>query len=459
MFFLYGNRIQMEIPDVIGDQLIKDIITTHETNSLLKQRYLKLQSYYNGTYDVRTNATENTSDNKILNDYAGYIVDTIHGYWLGKPVNYTSTNKPYMVAIQDIYDANNEAYHNSIVGRQMGIKGESFEIVYVNENKEMKFVRVPQEEMVVIYDISLDPQIELAIRYYTITDVLTTAKFRKVELYWKDKVQYYTEMQGNFILNEEVPHFFGEVPVIHYENSDERIGDFEKVLSQINEYSTRLSNNANELDYMREAYLKLSGVVMDEEAIKALGKKGIIALEEGGDAQFLIKNLQDVFNQNHMNRINGDIHKFTKVPDLSDEKFAGNLSGVAIEYKLWGLEQIAVIKEAMFEKALKRRLRLITTILNLKGGSYDSRDIEITFTRNMPTNALEEVDKTIKSQQLGLLSDEKLLSMLPFVDDPAYELLKYKKQQAEKATQAQPIVVQPTAQPQANPTTQVNPNA
>ena len=65
------------------------------------------------------------------------------------------------------------------------------------------------------------------------------------------------------------------------------------------------------------------------------------------------------------------------VPHLCDESFGGNLSGVAIAYKLWGLEQLCAMKERKFKKGLQRRIELITNILNIKGGHYDYKDSEI----------------------------------------------------------------------------------
>ena len=39
-------------------------------------------------------------------------------------------------------------------------------------------------------------------------------------------------------------------------------------------------------------------------------------------------------------RSRDDIHKFSMIPDLTDENFAANASGVAMKYKLFGLEQL-----------------------------------------------------------------------------------------------------------------------
>lgn len=97
-------------------------------------------------------------------------------------------------------------------------------------------------------------------------------------------------------------------------------------------------------------------------------------------------------------------HKFFK-------NFSKNISGVAIKYKLIGLEQIRSRKEREFKKSLQRRIELIAGMLKLKNqAQIDFRDIEIVFTANIPANLEEQAQ--IVSQLDGLISKKTLLSQL-----------------------------------------------
>ena len=80
---------------------------------------------------------------------------------------------------------------------------------------------------------------------------------------------------------------------------------------------------------------------------------------------------------------------------------------------------------SQLEKALRRRIELFGWIEQIKGDKVT--DFKITFTNNLPTNTLEIAQ--IVNQLRGLVSDETLLSQIPFVDDAEEEL---KKAQAEK---------------------------
>ena len=113
---------------------------------------------------------------------------------------------------------------------------------------------------------------------------------------------------------------------------------------------------------------------------------------------------------------------------MSDDAFAGNTSGVAIKYKLIGLEQVRSRKERCFKKSLQRRIELIAGMLKTKSkADIDFRDIEITFTANIPANNQEQAD--IVQALYGLVSQKRLLSLLPFVTDPAEELEELRKEQ------------------------------
>lgn len=106
------------------------------------------------------------------------------------------------------------------------------------------------------------------------------------------------------------------------------------------------------------------------------------------------------------------------VPDLSDEKFAGNSSGVAIRYKLMGLESLTRIKERGFREGLRQRLRGYAHYMELKNGTrLDADKVNIQFSVNLPINEYE-LSQTLNNLR-GLVPEEVLLGQVPFVEDVA----------------------------------------
>ena len=105
------------------------------------------------------------------------------------------------------------------------------------------------------------------------------------------------------------------------------------------------------------------------------------------------------------------------MPNLSDENFAGNLSGVAIRFKLFGLETKCIIKERKMEKALRDFVRVLAVPIRVSTGhEVDIVNLKVEFTRNVPNNLTELVDTVTKLN--GTVDKETLLSLLPFIDNP-----------------------------------------
>jgi SPP1 family phage portal protein len=137
------------------------------------------------------------------------------------------------------------------------------------------------------------------------------------------------------------------------------------------------------------------------------------------------------------NAIKADIHKFSMVPDLTDEQFAGNVSGVAMRYKLLGLENLTRIKERWFREGLQDRMRLYAHFLGVKGSpALDADRVTVTFSRSLPENLLE-ISQMVNNLK-NTVPDALLLSQIPFVDnvEAATNLLKTQQEEALKAQQA-----------------------
>ena len=175
----------------------------------------------------------------------------------------------------------------------------------------------------------------------------------------------------------------------------------------------------------------------DEESTRPLDFKNnrvLNFLDSDCKAEYLIKNINDVALENYKVRLNKDIHKFSNVIDVTDENFASNISGIAMKYKLSGMENITGIKESKFRKGLYRRLELITKILNIKtNNTHLYTEIIPVFSRNIPSNETELV--SMAKQLYGMISEDTLLSIIPFVSDVENEKTLLEKENEEKAIQ------------------------
>ena len=398
-----------------------------------QMKYQKLERYYVGDHDIlHSERTDKTGgDNRIVNNMARYITDTATGYFLGQPVVYSSENEEYLQTIQDIFDYNDEQDHNTELGKQCSIKGDCFEMVYLDEDGRIRLGLVFPENLILFYETESEFTSPLAaIRMVRGMDKNGNILLR-VEFWTWTRVIYLQSFNGGVLeVTGWKEHYWNDVPFCEYVNNRERIGDFEGVLSEIDAYNRVQSNTANYFQYNDDAILKVTRLGdVDSKDIAQMKRERAVILEDGGDVGWILKTVDDTALENYKNRLREDIHLGANVPNMTDEAFGGNLSGVAVSYKLWGLEQICAIKERKFKRALQRRIELITHVLNLLGHNYDYRDLDMQFRRNKPQNILEQ------SQIIGNLSSmlpkETLLQLLPFVDNPKEELEKLVEEKQE----------------------------
>ena len=155
----------------------------------------------------------------------------------------------------------------------------------------------------------------------------------------------------------------------------------------------------------------------------------MLCLPVDAKAEYITKNVNDSQIENLLSRIHDSIYRIAQCPDFSSESFVGGVSsGVALAYRLTGMETRAGKIEAEMKKALQRRVEIICGMAALKMGENIFRDINITFKRNVPADVNNTIS-LINSLQ-GIVSDETLLSQLDFIPDVNAELERLEKQRA-----------------------------
>lgn len=425
--------ITLNSVEELTESVIKRIVNNHRMTVL--PRLQKLERYYRSENDIKNRVMNDPTkpNNKISNSYASYITDTLVGYFIGEPITYNCQDKTLLDSLNMIFEYNDEADENSELAKDASIYGVAFEELYISEN-QLRFKRLNPQEVIPIYDKSIEQNLVAVIRYYDDYNYFEDKDYTIVEIIDDKAVRRY--MAGNnlagmtsFLLLEEYPHYFNMVPVAIFENNEDQTGDFEKVISLIDAYDKMESNSLNDFEYFTDCYLALYGFTADADDIREMKEKRVLLMDEGTSAEWLVKQTDDSTVENMKVRLDADIHKFAKCPNLADKEFSSNASGVAIKFKLLGTENLVSIKERKFKKGLQQRFELISQITSLLGGNFDWRDIDIIFTRNIPSNILD-IASMVKSLE-GLVSDETLLAQIPFVEDVEAEMDRVRKQKEE----------------------------
>ena len=383
--------------------LILAYVRAHEQEALRRAR---MYDYYRGKHDILKRVMNDPTkpNNRLCCGYPSLIANAYAGYMHGEPVNY-STDEAMGEVIAETMNYNDAQAEDAMLGLDLAVCGVAVELHYTDADAMERFKRVDPVNCVEVRDGTLEDKLTALIRYYDTVDVLTNKLTRHIDVYEPDVITYYEQEGAELIETAQEQHFYGDVPAVVYQNNTDRMGDFEGVITLIDAYDLMQSESLNDQEYFSDAYLVLKDLMgTSNEQIADMKKNRVLLLPADADAGFLIKQQSDAITENIKNRLNNDIHVFSGCPDMNDENFAGNASGVAIRYKLLQFENIAGVKEREFKRALQRRLELLCNIWAVKGkGEFDWREVQISFKRALPQNLLEIAQALA---QLGsLLSD------------------------------------------------------
>lgn len=406
------DRDLMNEDGTIPIKLLVKCIDEHK--SIVANRYEKLNNYYDGEHKILNRILSSASlpNNKIVANHAEYITDMATGYVFGTPVSYGGNGSD---ELNKIFIEIDEDSHNNELALDLSIFGVGYELLYMNDKE------VPYPELAVVSPLNsflvVDSTVKhkpiFGVTYYPKYDIEGSKNGYDVNVYTDKDITHYffndlTSESPTLIEIEE--HYFKGVPLIEYKNNKKFRGDFEGVITLIDAYNLLQSDRVNDKEQMVDALLAVInaslGDTEDEkvETAKLLKELKIIELEQGGDAKWLVKNLNETEIEVLKNSLKDDIHEFSKVPCLTDENFVGNASGVAMKYKLLGFEQLGKTKERYFKQGVRQRLKLMSNIENIRAKNINSSEIDITMKRSLPVD--DELAARIAQETEGFISWE-----------------------------------------------------
>ncbi|MDX8367850.1 phage portal protein [Cytobacillus sp. IB215665] len=395
-------------------------------NELRKQRsgLQRYKDYYDGKHSILNTYTEqeDQANMKLVFNFPKKFVTNMAGYSLGTPLTYISrTGKDQAVHDIELNFSHWEKAHNQKLSKEADIYGEAYEINYINADGEFASVVATPMTMYILTDGSEERNVTAAI--HTFKKPFDDAEY--LDVYTEDKIIHYKD--DNLTLIGTDTHIFGRVPINIFRANDESECIYNDIITLVDAYNVINSDLTNEISDHRNAMIKVLGAKLDdEEEIKKLKKYGILNVPTGADVDWLIKNINDTFVQNTLTNIEKKIYDLMDQVNFN-EQWASNTSNVALKNKLLALSHRCSLKESLFEKAIMQRLKNFFTYLGVKQAKkVDYRDIKVKFTRNLPFDIVSTADAVSKLE--NIVSQETLLSLLPFVENPALEIEKFNKE-------------------------------
>lgn len=442
----------------ITKDLLQKIIAKHKANAVynrnLYERYMTLKESV-PIFGRQPRYEDDDINNKINNDFFGEIVDFKTGYFAGKPIAYSyskgkeaeeTTGGENAVelaakAVTDFTTRNNMYGIDMETTKFASIYGYSGRLFYIDTDGNERVMPVHGYETIILSSTNISEP-EFAVRYYETKDInggtIWTANFydnKNIHI-WQGTSLY------DLAETEIKPHLFDYCPLQGILNNSEALGDAEKVLALIDDYDKGLSDNSNEIEAFVHSYLIFEGLKIDDDTIRKGQKSGAYVFPAGGTQQgrayFLTKNINDAFTEHHLTRLENNIYRFSKTPNLNDESF-GSASGISLKFKLHGLETKCGMYQAQMMNAAQYMWKLLSSAWAKKGIKVDPLQITMDFKRNFPQDLASEA-QIVQALIAAGLPKIVAYSQLSFVDDVEYimQLIEDEKNEVPSLTKDLP---------------------
>lgn len=414
-----GAIVQLSQP--ANDQdAAKQIVQLHKQQNL--PELWRKHELYIGKHDIlsETQTEPYKPDNRLVTNYAKYLADTFTGYQYGIPAS--------------ISDKNDEAVEKNIqaielqkaladIAKSSSIYGKAYAVLYHDDNADIKTRSVLAMDAIVARDPATN---EVLYAVHAPFSFLKQGAKRTYGEFYTKKAKYSISLDsaGGVTITDPMPYGFAEIPVVEFDENSDAMGVFDSVTTLINAYNKAISEKANDVDYFADAYLKVTGVQLDQETAYTIKENRIFnAWSDNGDnnvdMSFVEKPNADTTQEHLLDRLKESIFAISMVSDISQQDF-GNASGTALAYRMQAMDNLAKVKDAEMDKSIRQLLRVASTSPRATIPATAADSVDITFSRNIPLN-LESEAKVVNLLD-GQVSDRTKLSVLSIVKDPQSEL-------------------------------------
>lgn len=377
-----------------------------------------------------------SENNKLVVPMPRLLVDEYAGYFGGNAPTVQLEDETDNDSLQVWLNDSEFADEHSEIVKAVGIYGRSYLLAYQGEDSKPKIAHVEPDEGFMIYDDTIKSEPLAFVRYNRdyLNHVTGTIYYAGFSIDFKDDK-----------LEEPVNYVWHEVPAVEFYSNEERQGIFDGVKTLIEALDKALSKKADQVDYFDNAYLLALGLNLEDENGRIhIDREQRFIYSPDADAtnakvEFIGKPDADGMQENLINRLIDLIYYTSMIPNLQDSAFSGNSSGVALQFKLLPMQNMAAFQERKFIKSLRRMFKVLFESADggqiVRAINKDSwLDLKFTYTRNMPQNMADAVSTAVQAS--SLLSQQTALAMIPGIDDPQAEIKRKEDEQSNSMKKA-----------------------
>lgn len=417
----YTAEIRAIQENGITPELLSRIIKKHLPNARYnKKLYERYQVIASGvpifSRQPRFQEGNDVINNTVNNDFFSEIIDFKVGYFAGVPVAYsysdtkeakedTAGNGATIAEAEEARDRASKALSDFVTRNNMfdvdmettkyaSICGYSGRLMYHDIDGNERVMPVAPFETIILSETDEVAEPTYAVRYYNEKNI-DGEEYMVAEFYDESTIRFFKGSVGSLVEEPEKEklNLYGYCPLQGIANNKELLGDAEKVLELIDAYDRAVSDSSNEVESFANAYMVFENIQISDDEMRKAQVSGSIQFRSSSNAAgkvyFLTKDNNGTFVENHLKRVQENIYKFSKTPNLSDSAF-GTSSGVALKFKLTGLESKCGMFQAKCITANNYMFKLWGYAMSKKQIKVDPLQCVCEFKRNFPLDLLSE---------------------------------------------------------------------
>ena len=449
------------------DKRFLELEITAWLNAPERKRQLAGEMYYDGEQAVlrrRRMALDDEGkpvelkhlpNNRLVNNQYSKMVDQKTNYSFGRPFSFDTENKQYAEALNAVLGAKFRRLIRA-VGEGAWIGGKSWLYPYY-EGGKLAFKRFPADEVLPFWADADHTILDAAVHVYMVLeyDELEQAKdVVKVEVMHGGGVDCFIRKDDGTLIPDDYarsgayitetdtvtgdvkPYNWERIPLVCFKSSHHELPLLSRVKCLQDAYNDVLSNFANQMEedihntvlviknYDGENLDHFRANLAAYGAIKVRTYEGV----EGGVETLTL----EVNSEALLALLKDSIIENARGYDAKDERMSGNPNQMNIQSMYSDIDLDANGIELEFQAAMEELLWFVNKHLaNTGKGGYEGAEVKVIFDRDVLINETEVINNCKAS--VGILSNETIVKMHPWVTDPEQELQRIKDEKEEEA--------------------------
>lgn len=437
-------------------------------HSPARKRQLAAEAYYDGAQDVlhrrrvaldddgHIKVLDHLPNNRLVNNIYAKMVDQKTNYSFGRPFSFDTEDKGYAKALNSVLGSKFRRVMRN-VGEGAWIGGKCWLFPYY-EGGELAFKRFPADEVLPFWADADHTVLDAAVHVYAVLEYDETEVAKdivKVEVMHggggdcfilRDDGTLEPDPEarsGPYIIapdpktGEEKGYNWERIPLVCFKSSQHEIPLLSKVKCLQDAYNSIVSNFANQMEEDVHSTILVIKNYDGEDLgrVRAnLATYGIIKVRSFEGSEGGVDTLQiEVNSENYktlLSILKDAIIENARGYDAKDDRMSGNPNQMNIQSMYSDIDLDANGIETEFQAAMEELLWFVNRHLaNTGKGNFEGTEVKVIFDRDVLINETEAINNCKAS--VGILSDETIVKMHPWVTDPEQELQRIKKEKEE----------------------------